>query len=690
MLPKPTLAWLCRVRFNSFVMLTLVACAAGGTDARAQESPPLSFVVPAVHGPGTPGFGLVSDPTIQPYLGPGVPAPVGLTLPVDLQGNGRPDVLACHASFPPDPRTKAPCRLLRPQSDGSLVDITRTLLGAGALPSVEHPREIVVADFNRDQRPDIFVAAHGYDTHPFDGETNVLLISNLDGTYSDRSSTLPQVPDFSHSACAGDVNDDGRIDIYVGNLGPREVGPYFLIGNGDGTFTRTQTGLPTQIANSTESFLSCALVQVDGDGFVDLVLGTWSVGGFTASVVLYGDGRGDFTGRARYVLPATTQGVVTDIAPFDVNRDGRPDLFIVTQASNSATGGFGLQILMNQGNGTYRDETTARLPTFTPRSTGPFCAFVRFADFNGDGWEDFFCDTNGWNENEPRVWLNSANGTWVPVPPGSMPQQSTFAIMHAVDFEGDGRSDLLRVGFGPPSPDIGYRSWLNRTARSVPSEPLMRTSSAGDSQATISFSAPLSSGGSSVTGYTATCRPATFDSSVTRSGAASPLTVTGLTNGRRYECFVTATNAAGKSLPSATATVLPAVANLGPGYTGAWYNAAQDGHGIFVEILPNNVMVAAWYVYSPDGQQSWIVGSGNISGNTAAVDGTLASGGRFLPNFNPAQIVRTPWGRMNFTFTDCNSGRLDYTSSVAGYGSGTIPLARLTLPAGSACTPAPQ
>jgi len=132
----------------------------------------------------------------------------------------------------------------------------------------------------------------------------------------------------------------------------------------------------------------------------------------------------------------------------------------------------------------------------------------------------------------------------------------------------------------------------------------------------------------------------------------------------------------------------PPPANLGPGYTGAWYNPAQDGHGIFVEILPNNVMVAAWYVYAPEGGQAWIVGSGNISGNTAAVSGTLATGTRFPPNFNASQVVRTPWGALNFTFTDCTTGRLDYSSTVAGYGAGSIPLTRLTVPAGSACTPA--
>ncbi len=129
----------------------------------------------------------------------------------------------------------------------------------------------------------------------------------------------------------------------------------------------------------------------------------------------------------------------------------------------------------------------------------------------------------------------------------------------------------------------------------------------------------------------------------------------------------------------------PPPANLGPGYTGAWFNPAQDGHGIFIEILPNNIMVAAWYVFGPTGGQSWITAVGSISGNTANLSGSLATGTRFPPNFNAADVVRTPWGAMNFTFTDCNNGRLDYSSTIAGYGSGSIPLSRLTLPAGSAC-----
>ena len=272
---------------------------------------PLAFERPPAQGPGTSGFAFISDPTIQPFLAPGAPAGIWAWESIDLQGNGRPDIVVCHGSFPPSPVVKGPCRVLRPQPDGSVADITRQLFGAGALPSSINPSEILSGDFNRDGRPDIFVAAFGYDTAPFSGETNVLLISNADGTYTDRSTTLPQTPTNGHSASVGDIDGDGNLDIYVGNWGGNgaPVGPYFLMGRGDGTFRQKTTGLPSSIGwrPLDEKFATCLLVDLDGDTSLDLVLGiTPNPSGH--SIVLFNDGTGDFTRRPRVVLPEGPAG----------------------------------------------------------------------------------------------------------------------------------------------------------------------------------------------------------------------------------------------------------------------------------------------------------------------------------------------------------------------------------------------
>ncbi len=73
----------------------------------------------------------------------------------------------------------------------------------------------------------------------------------------------------------------------------------------------------------------------------------------------------------------------------------------------------------------------------------------------------------------------------------------------------------------------------------------------GNGRVTLGFTAPSSSGSSSIVGYTANCSSASASSSA--SGSASPITVTGLTNGATYNCSVAAINAAG----TGTAATIP-------------------------------------------------------------------------------------------------------------------------------------
>lgn len=94
-----------------------------------------------------------------------------------------------------------------------------------------------------------------------------------------------------------------------------------------------------------------------------------------------------------------------------------------------------------------------------------------------------------------------------------------------------------------------------------PGAPVIGVATAGNSSASIAFTAPASSGSSAITGYTANCTAAAGVRSGT--AGASPISVTGLTNGTSYSCSVTATNAAGTSAASGAVAVTPAATVVG-------------------------------------------------------------------------------------------------------------------------------
>jgi alpha-tubulin suppressor-like RCC1 family protein len=92
------------------------------------------------------------------------------------------------------------------------------------------------------------------------------------------------------------------------------------------------------------------------------------------------------------------------------------------------------------------------------------------------------------------------------------------------------------------------------TPMTVPGAAEITTVTAGNRQATVTFTAPASDGGSAIIGYTVTSNPG----GKTASSDASPIVIANLTNGIAYTFTVTATNMAGTSLAStASNAVVP-------------------------------------------------------------------------------------------------------------------------------------
>lgn len=112
----------------------------------------------------------------------------------------------------------------------------------------------------------------------------------------------------------------------------------------------------------------------------------------------------------------------------------------------------------------------------------------------------------------------------------------------------------------------------------APGPPVINSVIPWDGEATVNFDPPLSNGGSNITGYTVTTNPG----NISTPGTASPIKVTGLTNGTTYTFTVTATNTSGTSIPSHELAATPAFAPFRVGTTGYAtfsdaYSSVSDG-----------------------------------------------------------------------------------------------------------------
>jgi hypothetical protein len=95
-------------------------------------------------------------------------------------------------------------------------------------------------------------------------------------------------------------------------------------------------------------------------------------------------------------------------------------------------------------------------------------------------------------------------------------------------------------------------------AATVPGAPTLVSVTAAAGKATVTFTAPTSTGGSAITGYDASCVNGTTTKTIsTTTTTATSILVTPLTNGLVYTCSAQAKNGIGSSLASASAVVVP-------------------------------------------------------------------------------------------------------------------------------------
>ena len=119
----------------------------------------------------------------------------------DYNGDGRDDVAFMPINWPPDP-TPLSVTIFQNHGTNQFTDTSAAIVGSTA--QVVHARDFVVSDFNGDAKDDLFIVDHGYESSPFPGFQNALLLTTTSGL-TNATDQLPQAYDFAHWTGAGDV-----------------------------------------------------------------------------------------------------------------------------------------------------------------------------------------------------------------------------------------------------------------------------------------------------------------------------------------------------------------------------------------------------------------------------------------------------------------------------------------------------
>ncbi|MBO2660357.1 Ig-like domain-containing protein [Shewanella algae] len=339
-------------------------------------------------------------------------------------------------------------------------------------------------------------------------------------------------------------------------------------------FSSTTTGVCTITASGTLTFVTTGNCSIDADQAGD---GSYNAAptvtqSFTVNAVVPGAPTSvsavaaDASATVSFSAPASTGGAAISSytvtsSPGGLTASGAGSPLTVSGLSNGTDYSFTVSASNTAGTG----PTSSPSNTVTPKAS-------QSISFNNPGAQSF--------GTTPTLTATASSGL-APVFSSNSTGVCTITTTGTLNFISAGSCSINADQAGDSSYNAAPTVTQSFTVNAVvPGAPTSVSAVASDASATVSFSAPASTGGAAISSYTVTSSPGGF----TASGTGSPLTVSGLSNGTDYSFIVSASNIAGTGPASSPSnTVTPEPDNKAPSISGTPAGSVdQDSYYSFI------------------------------------------------------------------------------------------------------------
>lgn len=319
---------------------------------------------------------------------------------------------------------------------------------------------VAIFDFDNDGWQDIFFT-NGSELPSMQRPAafnNCLLHNRRDGTFDDQTASaglLGTDMGYSLGAAVGDYDNDGFSDLFICNLRENRL----LHNNGNGTFSDVTSGAGLGKPQDTIS-VNAAWFDYDGDGLPDLVVSDYTKWTPAADVRcadsqkreiycsptryvsvpdrLYRNlGKGKFQDVTEAAGLAEAHGKGMGISIADVNRDGRPDVFVVNDTERNF-------LFLNQPSGVFREVGVPWGVAYNDDGVTVNGMGSDAKDYNNDGFVDFFY--NDLPHQVFALFLNEAGKSFRYASPASTLSRLSWQLggwsAGFVDYDNDGWKDI--------------------------------------------------------------------------------------------------------------------------------------------------------------------------------------------------------------------------------------------------------